>query len=368
MNTVQNILISISNMRISMQINLLLLILFCGVLGAGYTSIVQLQIFHNDALSINNLGIVRGTIQRITKNELTFISSDMLIDKVDAILTQERRKYQSKNADKYSSELKLILKQFSHLESAWVDLKKQYISYRSSKNNLVEIIAQSETCWENANKVVYSAQKISEIKHEYYKRRVITTLISVSIFILGIIFMVYKIVHKNLEIGIITDPMTKLFNRNHFDEILQKQININSRYNTPFSLILCDVDFFKNINDDFGHQQGDKVLTQLATLLLNNARENDYVFRIGGEEFALIFTQTNQKQAAIIAEKFRQLVSEFNFDVNKKVTISIGVCEYSTDEGAETLFRRADNALYQAKSSGRNKVVSEVYQHAINFC
>ena len=368
MNTVQNILISISNMKISLKINLLLLILFCGVLGAGYTSIVQLQIFHNDALSINNLGIVRGTIQRITKNELTFISSDMLIKKVDAILTQEKMAYQSKNIDISKSELKLILIQLSHLESAWLDLKKQYISYRSSKRNLVEIIRKSEDCWDKANKVVYSAQKISEIKHEHYKRRVITILISVSIFILGIIYLVYKIVHKNLEIGIITDPMTKLFNRNHFDEILQKQIKLNSRYSSPFSLILCDVDFFKNINDEFGHQQGDKVLTQLATLLQNNARENDYVFRVGGEEFALIFPQTNQKQAAIIAEKFRQLVSEVNFGVNKKVTISIGVCECSMDEGADALFRRADSALYQAKSSGRNKVVSEVYQHAINFC
>ena len=367
MNKVNNILISISNMKISLKINLLLFTLFCGVLIAGYTSIRQLEIFHNDALSINNLGTVRGTIQRITKYELNSINSDILIKEVDTILTQEKKQYQAKNLDISKSEQKAILKQFSLLESTWLDLKKQYIAHRSSKNNPGNIIEKSEICWDKANKVVYSAQKISEMKHEYYKRRVIATLILVSIFILGIIYLVYKIVHKNLEVGIITDPMTKLFNRNYFDETLKKQIKLNSRYNAPFSLILCDVDFFKSINDEFGHQQGDKVLVQLADLLQNNARENDYVFRIGGEEFALIFPQTNQNQAAIIAEKFRDLVSEVNFDLNKRVTISIGVCECSTDEGAEALFRRADNALYQAKSSGRNKVVSEAYQHAIHF-
>ena len=368
MKITQDILVSISSMNISLKINLLLLILFGGVLLAGYTSILQLQTFHNDALSINNLGIVRGSIQRITKNELNFINSDWNIRKVDTILTQEKIQYQTKNIDIPNEELKTILQQFYHLESAWLDLKKQYVVYRSSKINSDKIIEKSEICWEKANKVVYSAQKMSEIKHEHYKQRVITILTAVSVFILGIIYLVYKIVHKNLEVGIITDPMTNLFNRNHFNEILQKQITLNSRYSSPFSLILCDVDFFKDINDEFGHQQGDKVLVHLASLLQNNARENDYVFRIGGEEFALIFPHTNQKQAAIIADKFRQLVSEVNFGLNKKITISIGVCECSTDEGAEALFRRADNALYQAKSSGRNKVVSEPYQHIIDFC
>ena len=363
-----SILRIISNMKISLQINLLLLMLFCGVLVAGYTSIIQLQAFHNDALSINNLGIVRGSIQRITKLELSLINSDILITEVDAILEQEKNQYQTKFIDASKLERELILKQFSLLEKAWHDLKKQYISYRSSKKSKIKVIEKSEVCWNTANKIVYSAQKISETKHKHYKRKVITTLFAVSIFILGIIYLVYKIVHKNLEIGIITDPMTKLFNRNHFNVILRKQLNLNSRYSSPFSLILCDVDFFKKINDEYGHQQGDKVLTKLATLLQNNARENDYVFRIGGEEFALIFPQTTQEQAAIIADKFRQLVSDANFGVNRKVTISIGVCECSTDEGAEALFRRVDNALYQAKSSGRNKVVSEAYQHAINFC
>jgi diguanylate cyclase (GGDEF)-like protein len=354
-------------MKISLQINLLLFTLFCGVIIAGYTSIHQLEIFHNEALSINNLGVIRGTIQRITKLELSNINSTTLIQETDALITSEKELYQNNNLDISKAELKNISNQFTRLEMAWNDLKILYQHHRNDKKRLQQIIDKSEACWNEANNIVYSAQKVSETKHLFYKNRTIFTLITVSIFILGIIYLVYKIVHKNLEIGIITDPMTKLFNRNYFDHILQKQLKLKTRYGVPFSLILCDVDFFKNINDKFGHQQGDRVLIQLANIFQNNARENDYVFRIGGEEFALIFTQTNQAQALVIAEKFRHLVSEVNFSLNQSITISIGVSECSIEEGAESLFRRTDSALYQAKSLGRNKVVSEAYQHSINF-
>lgn len=354
-------------MKISLQINFLLFTLFCGVIISGYTSIHQLEIFHNEALSINNLGVIRGSIQRITKRELSNINSNVLIEEIDMLITSEKERYQNNNQDITKAEQKNISNQFTRLEIAWNELKKLFPHHRRDKNRLKQIIEKSEVCWNEANKIVYSAQKLSETKHSFYKNRIIFTLFTVSIFILGIIYLVYRIVHKNLEVGIITDPMTKLFNRNYFDHILQKQLKLKTRYGVPFSLILCDVDYFKKINDKFGHQEGDKVLIQLANIFQNNARENDYVFRIGGEEFALIFPQTNQTQAIAIAEKFRHLVSEINFGLNQSITISIGVNECSADEGAESLFRRTDSALYQAKSLGRNKVVSEAYQHSMNF-
>lgn len=356
-----------SKIKVSLQINFLLFTLFCAVLIAGYTSINQLKIFQNDALSINSLGIIRGSIQRITKRELNEINSDILIKEIDTLLEQEKNRYQNIHPGLSSVEHKNIFEHISRLVVAWLHLKQEYYILRNSKKNKNIVLEESENCWEQANTIVNIAQKISEAKHDNYKQHIIITLIAVSIFILGIIYLVYKIVHKNLEVSIITDPLTKLFNRNYFDEVLQKQIKIKSRYDSPFSLLLCDVDYFKKINDEFGHQQGDNVLIQLAQLLQNNAREHDFVFRIGGEEFALIFPQTSQNQATIIAEKFRQLISESNFNLNRPLTISIGVSEYSKEESAESLFRRVDSALYHAKSSGRNKVVSEAYQHHMNF-
>lgn len=367
MTPLRKIFLPKSKMKVSLQINILLFILFCGVFISGYTTINQLKIFQDDASTINNLGIIRGSIQRITKRELNQINSDNLIRKVDELLLQEKTNYLKKSQEITQNQKKSILEMISNLNAAWHELKSQFYIHRKNQNDFSNIISSSEDCWDKANAVVYAAQKISERKHFYYKSRVIITLITSCVFILCIIYLVHKIVHKNLEVKVITDPLTKLFNKNYFNEILRQQINIKSRYDTPFSLILCDVDFFKSINDEFGHQKGDKVLFELAKLFKTNARENDYVFRIGGEEFAIIFPQTSQSQATVIAEKYRHIISKQSFGLNRALTISIGVSEYLKDESAEALFRRADSALYQAKSSGRNRVVSEIYQHTIKF-
>lgn len=151
--------------------------------------------------------------------------------------------------------------------------------------------------------------------------------------------------------------MTKLFNRKYFEQVINQQISICQRYHSTLSLIILDLDNFKKVNDEFGHQKGDEVLILFSELLLKNIRNVDFAFRIGGEEFAIIAPHTNFKQATRLAEKYRKFISEADFNLGRPLTSSLGVTDYSENSTNETIFKCADKALYQAKSEGRNTVV-----------
>ncbi len=362
MYLLKRLIASISGIRVSLQINFLLVLLFCSVLISGYIAINQLRIFSIDAVTINNFGIIRGSIQRISKQELAGLSAERLITRVDKLIVEEKSAKFLNTPHISKIYKKKFNQEIKQLENSWNELKR--LIYQKGKNQKLKdtLYYQSEICWDHANKVVYSAQKISEKKYKNYKKILIKIILFVGLFILGIIVLVYKIVHKRLEVDAITDPLTKLYNRSYFDKTLLKQRRLSSRYLSTFSLLLIDVDFFKNVNDDFGHQKGDAILIMLAQLLLKNSREHDYIFRYGGEEFALILPHTEQANAEIMAEKYRKLVSENDFGLNRELTVSIGVSQFAKDESIESLIRRVDSALYQAKSQGRNKVVSNVHQ------
>ncbi|MGM0609342.1 MAG: GGDEF domain-containing protein, partial [Candidatus Muiribacteriota bacterium] len=129
------------------------------------------------------------------------------------------------------------------------------------------------------------------------------------------------------------------------------------RYETPLSLMILDIDYFKNINDTFGHQTGDKVLKELSELIQSIVRDSDYFFRIGGEEFAVLLPNTSTKNADDSAQRIKSKTEQHNFTKVKKLTVSIGLTEYITNEDEDSFIKRADTALYKAKENGRNKVV-----------
>lgn len=163
-----------------------------------------------------------------------------------------------------------------------------------------------------------------------------------------------------------TDELTNIPNRRYFQTILRREFAHAQRFNTPFSVIMIDIDHFKRYNDTFGHLNGDLTLTRVATILLQNTRGIDLVARFGGEEFIILLSNTNKEAAYLVAEKLRNAVADEEFSLNvtsdekiiEKVSISLGLAAYPTDsQGLDTLIEKADRALYAAKATGRNRTI-----------
>ncbi|GLC87036.1 sensor domain-containing diguanylate cyclase [Lysinibacillus piscis] len=153
-----------------------------------------------------------------------------------------------------------------------------------------------------------------------------------------------------------TDRLTQIANRVRLDTILEQQFELAIQHHTPFSIILLDIDNFKAVNDEFGHQIGDTVLIEVAKLLTNVIRTQDTVGRWGGEEFLVICPQTSLEEALQLAEKLRQQLGNHVFPVVQHKTSSFGVTCYQEKDTLHTLLSRCDVALYQAKKNGRNRV------------
>lgn len=154
----------------------------------------------------------------------------------------------------------------------------------------------------------------------------------------------------------ITDDLTGLCNRRHFLERLQNEIDRAERYRLPFGLLFLDIDSFKDLNDSFGHQVGDRILGELGSVLKYWARRSDLVARYGGEEFIVLLPMTPKSRAYCAAERLREQVAQHVFYRRKKLTVSVGVAGYPDDgDTAERLLGRADEALYMAKKTGRNR-------------
>ena len=157
------------------------------------------------------------------------------------------------------------------------------------------------------------------------------------------------------------DALTGVYNRRFFDETLKLEIIKSSRRQTPFCLLMIDVDHFKKFNDTFGHQMGDEVLSKLGAVFRSTCRGYDIVTRYGGEEFAIIFPETAKEMASTLCDRLMNAIGNMAKDIPKisgteGLTVSIGVACFPHDaDGARQLIERADIALYEAKRTGRQK-------------
>jgi diguanylate cyclase (GGDEF)-like protein len=160
----------------------------------------------------------------------------------------------------------------------------------------------------------------------------------------------------------ITDGLTKLFIYRHFHYLLDNEIKRALRYRHSLSLLMMDIDNFKEINDSYGHQVGDEVLRAIADVIANDCRKIDLPSRYGGEEFALILPETKKENAGIIAERLRYKIDQLVLNINENAqnissTVSIGIAGLPDDaENKEDLIQKADKALYFAKNYGKNCV------------
>lgn len=165
-----------------------------------------------------------------------------------------------------------------------------------------------------------------------------------------------EILEKLKELAI-TDDLTKLYNSRHFYEQLANEINRFNRYHRPLSLLLIDVDHFKEFNDAYGHIEGDKVLHKVAGLITSCLRTMDTGYRYGGEEFTVILPETTSVDAMAVAERINNVVKNELFikGIQKEISVSIGVTEYLSGEPLTDFVCRADKAMYMAKNGGRNR-------------
>lgn len=158
-----------------------------------------------------------------------------------------------------------------------------------------------------------------------------------------------------------TDPLTKTNNRASFDSALKREISLAHRGNSDLSVIFLDIDHFKSINDNYGHNCGDYALSSVANWVRDSLRESDLIFRYGGEEFVILLSNTDFKGAKLLAERIRKTIENhtlaYGMDV-LKITASLGVSSLCESDCAESFVTRADTAMYQAKNSGRNRVVA----------
>ena len=153
------------------------------------------------------------------------------------------------------------------------------------------------------------------------------------------------------------DALTGVYSRMAYDERIQQELARWTRYETPFSYVILDIDHFKRINDTYGHNAGDKALKLVAQLMTTYVRQSDYVFRIGGEEFVLLLTSTAQDNARKLVEKMRAGIAASSFHFKGEpvtLTLSAGITETRGGDDGESIYERADKALYKAKNSGRD--------------
>jgi diguanylate cyclase (GGDEF)-like protein len=163
---------------------------------------------------------------------------------------------------------------------------------------------------------------------------------------------------KTLERLATTDPLTKVYNRLKLNELLAFEVKKAERYELPLSLIMLDIDHFKDINDTYGHDIGDEVLVKLCEIITSHIRDTDVFARWGGEEFMIMLPNTNTEGAEIMAENLRKIVEESEFGKAGKITASFGIAVYKTNSNMRDMLKRVDDALYSAKRGGRNMVSS----------
>lgn len=166
---------------------------------------------------------------------------------------------------------------------------------------------------------------------------------------------------KSRELAL-KDALTGIWNRQALNEDLEKEFTRWQRYQKPLSIVIWDIDFFKRVNDDYGHAAGDKVLKTIARIFMQATRSADFISRFGGEEFVGIFPETRLEDALRLANKVREKIETSKFHYENKpvpITASAGLATFRPNDTIETVFKRADTALYSAKKSGRNRCIAE---------
>lgn len=165
-------------------------------------------------------------------------------------------------------------------------------------------------------------------------------------------------IQKKLEEQATIDELTKAYNRKSFNERLHEKIEMFKRYESSFCMALIDIDDFKIVNDSFGHDVGDKVLVRVCEIIRNNIRNTDLLFRIGGEEFIILYPKTFINEAFLSVEQIRNLIENEKIIENHQITISTGLTQINKNDDEDSIFKRVDDLMYVSKKNGKNRVTT----------
>lgn len=156
------------------------------------------------------------------------------------------------------------------------------------------------------------------------------------------------------------DELTQTYNRKSYNKRITENISLYNRYKTPFTILMYDIDNFKKINDTYGHNMGDRVLIEMSKFVKTLIRENDYLFRVGGEEFVIILSETNLEHSKSVSEKICKEVSKLLFIEGETITISMGLTEVKDGDTEDSIYKRVDSLLYYSKLNGKNRVSTHI--------
>jgi diguanylate cyclase (GGDEF)-like protein len=338
----------------SRQLLLVAVVLLVLILSNGAFLWREVSRLQNDALIINYAGIMRGSIQRACNHELAGRRAGAAFEQIDEIMSNFEER-------KPGFEIKMFeerfFKELQELKASWGLLKEQIARFRLSPDaiNRERVLATCEQCWVASNRLVFTTQYASEAKLDVLEYVFILIVLNV-IAVLIIIDLIRNYVRQQLEFAAHHDQLTGALNRYSYSIALDHEIKRSRRYGSPLALLLFDIDNFKAVNDTHGHKAGDSVIEEIAYIVKGQIRDSDSLSRVGGEEFAVIAAESDRGRAAAMAEKLRGLIQEHRFRPAGRVTVSFGVAALRPDDTADTLFRRADAALYRAKEGGRNRV------------
>ncbi|MCF8001926.1 MAG: diguanylate cyclase [Halanaerobiales bacterium] len=194
--------------------------------------------------------------------------------------------------------------------------------------------------------------------------RIVVQIITLPIFTLAFYYLLkglkktkeLRSLHQKLKVMLNKDDLTGISNRKHFMEFLNKIFSMAKRHSQPLSLLMADLDNFKEINDTYGHFKGDECLREVAKILTENIRNEDLAARMGGDEFVVLLPQTQIKEAKKIANRIKKNVQAIDIKESGSITISIGAAVIRQEDDIESFLKRADDALYKAKNNGRNRI------------
>ena len=303
-----------------------------------------------------------NTLVRSTAQNLRLVQADGTAKAIPAKKVGHVREHETRLMGKLQTTLdyEQLLAYFSEETNQVVDFDG--MDYLLDDQN-ISIRFGNKTTHRCSYTLKVEGSRLGDIIFYRRKRFQETELKNIEILLSSLVFPLKNaLTYKQALDSAFTDPLTGAMNRAAMNQALNREIELAKRQGTPLSIILLDADHFKQINDTHGHSHGDEVLKTLAQIARQTIRQSDVLYRFGGEEFLVLLGQTDTSGATHLADRIREHVEALD-TINGKhseVTVSLGVTTLNANDDSQTLFDRADKALYQAKHAGRNRTVTMI--------